>query len=586
MTVEYQDFLFTIVQAQIAEAHFEQVNAFGKADHVLVEQAQPLVLQALVVPQAPLAAAVVEAPAVALPGKVDPFWVAEFVAHEVQVGLAAAGQGKEANHLVQGNGPVDDGVVGCLFHVRIHGRICQAEDQRLVANQCLVVALHIGHGVFTRAAHTHAAPHLEDVPVLIPPVPHSAHPHIGQAHAQPVVKADAAVCNGQTHAGHTGHILGNGHRHGVHLTNQLVCQLQIGDGLGVGIVGEVLVIGIEVRAQAVVMVEHGGHAVEAEAVEMVFGHPEFQVAQQEVDDAGLSVVEALGAPGGVVALGAVVEELPGGAVEHIDALGGVLHGVGVDHVQQHAQPHFVGLVYQVFQVLGLAEPAGGGIEVRHLIAEAAIVGVLHNGHELDGVVARFLHSGQHQVRKLPISANLALLLGHAHVGLVNIEGILPAEALIRPRKGFLVVRHLAQPVDGAIFLDHPAGIERDVPGALHKSIHHGLHLAALPQGVVPGQVELPVAVAKVFQGMGRGVPVVKFAGEVELVGAGSPLPIVPAPGHMVEAEVFVGIGEFTEGLPLGKNSVLGVLIQTHPQIDVSGEVLELGIQFQNTIHDL
>ena len=55
---------------------------------------------------------------------------------------------------------------------------------------------------------------------------------------------------------------------------------------------------------------------------------------------------------------------------------------------------------------------------------------------------------------------------------------------------------------------------------------------------------------------------------------------------MVEAEVFVGIGEFTEGLPLGKNSVLGVLIQAHPQIDISGEVFELGIQFQNTIHDL
>ena len=94
-----------------------------------------------------------------------------------------------------------------------------------------------------------------------------------------------------------------------------------------------------------IVVQHGGDTVEAEAVEMVFLHPEFQVAQQEMQHLGLIVIEAFGAPGGMVALRAVVEELPGGAVEQVDALQRVAHGVGMHHVQQHPDAHFMGLVH-------------------------------------------------------------------------------------------------------------------------------------------------------------------------------------------------------------------------------------------------
>ena len=52
----------------------------------------------------------------------------------------------------------------------------------------------------------------------------------------------------------------------------------------------------------------------------------------------LAVVEELGAPRPMVAPGAVVEELPDGAVKEMDALSGVAHGVGVDQVQNHPGP--------------------------------------------------------------------------------------------------------------------------------------------------------------------------------------------------------------------------------------------------------
>ena len=58
----------------------------------------------------------------------------------------------------------------------------------------------------------------------------------------------------------------------------------------------------------------------------------------------------------MVALGAVVEELPCGAVEHVDALGGIPDGVGMHHVQQHPDAHGVRLVHQIFQVFRLSEP--------------------------------------------------------------------------------------------------------------------------------------------------------------------------------------------------------------------------------------
>ena len=346
-----------------------------------------------------------------------------------------------------------------------------------------------------------------------------------------------------------------------------------------GVVGEILVVTVKVGAQTVVVVQHGGDAVKAEAVKVVFGHPVLQVAQQEVDDARLAVVEALGSPGGMVALGAVVEELPGGAVEHVDALGGVLHGVGVDHVQQHTNAHFVGLIHQVFQVLGLAEPGGGGEEVGDLVAEGAVVGMLHNGHELDGVVARLLDSGQGVVGELAVGAHLTLLLGHTHVGLVDVQLVLAYEILVRPREDLPVVDDLAGKGQGLGVLDHPVGVQGDMLGAGHIGVHNSFDLAALPQSVVALQEDFPVAVSDVGQGMAGLVPAVEVTLQVQLVGAGRPLPVDPAALHMVEAEVVMGVGELVQGLPLGKDPALGCPVQEHAQINVPRKRLQLGIQF-------
>jgi hypothetical protein len=44
------------------------------------------------------------------------------------------------------------------------------------------------------------------------------------------------------------------------------------------------------------------------------------------------------------------------------------------------------------------------------------------------------------------------------------------------------------------------------------------------------------------------------------------------------------IGEIIQGLIAGKNAVLGSAVQEHTQINIACEVLQLGVQFQDTIH--
>ena len=62
-------------------------------DHVVVKEIELAVFQVAVFRQAPLAAAVFVIPAVALAREVDPLGVAEFVAHEVQVGVTGGSGG-------------------------------------------------------------------------------------------------------------------------------------------------------------------------------------------------------------------------------------------------------------------------------------------------------------------------------------------------------------------------------------------------------------------------------------------------------------------------------------------------------------
>ena len=269
------------------------------------------------------------------------------------------------------------------------------------------MAFHIGNG--RRIAERELIPQVAEVPVLIPCFLGKFDPQIGDPHAEAVIKPDAAVRNLFAHSRHTGHVLRHGNGRRFHFADQFVGELEIGHGVHIRVHGEILVERTEIRSECMVEIQHGGHAVKAEAVKMVFLQPESQIAQQEMQHFRLAVVEALGAPGRVVASAALVEELIGCAVKQIDALQRIADGVGMHHIQQNANAHAVRPVHKIFQILGVTEAAGSCIEAAHLIAEGSIEGMLHHRHQLDGVIAEILHMRKHLVGKLAVGGDAVIL---------------------------------------------------------------------------------------------------------------------------------------------------------------------------------
>ena len=241
-----------------------------------------------------------------------------------------------------------------LGHVPVHLLVHQPERERLVADQRLVVAFGVGDGGLAVAAVGEHAPEFVEIPVLVAAVLEQLDPVVRDAHGEAVGEADAAVFDRPAEARHAGHVLGDGDGAGFHVLDELGGELQIEDRVLVGVGAEVIVITAE-RLVAARVIEHRGDAIEAEAVEAELLQPVADVGEQELADLRAAVVEAFRIPRRVLAARAAVEILVAGAVEVVEALGEVLHGVRVDDVEQHGEAEAVGGIDEVFQVLRRAE---------------------------------------------------------------------------------------------------------------------------------------------------------------------------------------------------------------------------------------
>ena len=71
------------------------------------------------------------------------------------------------------------------------------------------------------------------------------------------------------------------------------------------------------------------------------------------------------------------------------------------------------------EVVGRAEARGGGKEGADVVAEGAVVRMLHDRHELDDVVAGLLHARKHVVAELRVGVDTLLLAAHADMRLID-----------------------------------------------------------------------------------------------------------------------------------------------------------------------
>ena len=339
-------------------------------------------------------------------------------------------------------------------------------------------------------------------------------PVVGDSHGEAIVEAESAVFEFHGEAGHAAHLLGDGDGFGVDFVDEDVGQGEIDDG--VGVLAAVVIVGVaaERLAEAVVVIEHRGDAVEAEAVELVFLKPELAVGEEEMEHRVLAVVEEEGIPGGMFAAVVAVEVEVVAAVDAAEALDFVFHGVGMHEVHDHGDAELMAFVDEALEVVGSAEARRGGVEAADVIAEGAVVGVLLDGHELDGVVAVFGDAGKDVESEFLECADALLILGHADVGLVDEERLgVGSETLHLEFVGILGGVDFGGEYLGVGILHHAAGVGRD-PFSFAPVPEHAHFEEVAVMKHVGVEFPLPGAVVKTLERISLVVfPVGEGAGE-------------------------------------------------------------------------
>ena len=283
--------------------------------------------------------------------------------------------------------------------------------------------------------------------------PQQPGPQVREAHSEARVEADPSRADGPAEAGHPGDVLGDGDRpalsqvSGQQAVHQRVRQHQVDDGVDVGGGAKVLrLAALERDPEAVVVVEHRGHAVKPEAVEAELLHPEPQVREEVPQRLPVAVREQPRVPRVVPARGSLREvgrrgvrdgglpllllllasprpsgSLAAAEVEPGDPVLLVRARVAVDDVEDHEQPQPVRDVDEPLEVVRGAAARGHRERRGHVVAEGAVVGVLGDGHQLDRVVARPGDPGEDAVGEVGVGGDVRVLGGHADVGLVDAE---------------------------------------------------------------------------------------------------------------------------------------------------------------------
>ena len=244
-----------------------------------------------------------------------------------------------------------------------------------------------------------------------------------------------------------------------------------------------------------------------------------------------------------------VEILGAASVEAPDALVLVFHSVGMHYVHYHGYATGMGVVDKRLKLLGGAETARRGKEVRHMVAERAVVGVLLYGHYLDGVVTVGSDSRQHLGAELAVGADALALLRHAYVAFVYEQGLgVGHEIVVLPFVGAVGMPYLRREYGCLFVLDYACGVGRDaLARASGPAYYHFVKLAVAD--VVGCETEFPHSVVvnacgSVFQLL---LPPGKVACEHKRGGVRRPFAEHPATvGAAVEAEIVMGVGEICQ----------------------------------------
>ena len=216
----------------------------------------------------------------------------KLIAHEGEITTAHRGEGHQTDHIAERYATHHPIVVVALLHVPVHVAVDESEDDGLVSDECLVVALSVGDSSLRRTVIAQFVPHILGIPRFVGLLFDQLDPVVRHIHRQTVVKAVAFGGLAFAQSGQSAHFLGNSRRRGLDSVDKFVGKRQIGQRISVYIAIVVVRIGEERSPQAVVFVKHRGDPVEAEAVEAILREPVVAIGEEEVDHLATAVVKA------------------------------------------------------------------------------------------------------------------------------------------------------------------------------------------------------------------------------------------------------------------------------------------------------
>ena len=312
----------------------------------------------------------------------------------------------------------------------------------------------------------------------------------------------------------------------------------------------------------VVQIQHGGHGIHAQTIDVILLQPVQGTGDQEALHFAAAEVEHHGAPLLVLAALGVGVLVAGLAVKIVQAEL-VFGEVGGHPVHDDANACGVHLIHKGHQVLGGAVAAGGCKIAGDLIAPAAVKRIFHHRQQLYMGVAHILDVRDQLVRQLGVVVGLAALLHlpAAGVHLVDIHRAVDHVRLfLRGLPCGVVPCKAGQIIDLAAVGRPGLGVEGVRIGLVDKVACAGGH--AIFINIVflhAGNEQFPHGIAiNLAHGMAAGLPAVEVAYHTDGCGVRCPYTEhdagLPDPRFQMCAEVAISL------------AVIALLEQVHRQI--------------------
>ena len=330
---------------------------FGRnhLNHCIIKSIEEFIFKILTIHKIPLTAGILIAPSVPLAREIDPFRMTELISHEVEVASIDCGERNETDHLMESHSAIHGEIIVAHHHMPIHLLVDQTEDNRLVAHESLIMAFAIRDGLLIGATVGEFPENRGGVPFLILLLLDHLDPIVGDTHSHSIVETYSSLIEFESQPRHAAHLLCDGDSLGVDLMYKDIGKREIYES--VRVLTSVVIIGIasESLPQTMVVIEHRGYAIEAEAVKLILFEPELAVGEEEMKHTVLSIVEAERIPSRMFATLVAIEIEVVGTVKTAETLHFILHGMRMHDIHYHGNPHLMRFINQTLKIVRRAE---------------------------------------------------------------------------------------------------------------------------------------------------------------------------------------------------------------------------------------